>query len=102
MPTVRRKLNPFKTDPTRTGSIRRRFVKELRSRFAMLRKLIKQVIVDEDALGLTINTFCPTGPGGGVDPSCGKSGEGKTEGDFEFSTRESKVTGSTKWYLKGH
>lgn len=32
------------------------------------------VVVDEvgDGDGLIINVFCPTGPGGGIDPSCGK------------------------------
>lgn len=29
---------------------------------------------------ITENTFCPTGPGGGIDPSCGKSG-GNNGGD---------------------
>jgi len=46
-----------------------------------LKTQIIKVIVDEDSFGLSndfaTNAFCPTGPGGGVDPSC-SPGSGAT------------------------
>src|SRR4051812_24598930 len=64
----------LKLDPTRTIGLRKAFVRELRKRFATIRRNIRLKIIDGDALGLRplTNAFCPTGPGGGVDPSCGR------------------------------
>lgn len=41
----------------------------------------------------TDNAFCPTGPGGGVDPSCspGNSGESSAEEEFNFSAVPPKI-----------
>lgn len=74
-----RSKNPLKSDPTRTATLRRSFETEMVRRFVKFRRELVSLIVDEDAFGLkeankpwnpVINTFCPTGPGGGVDPSC--------------------------------
>jgi SPP1 gp7 family putative phage head morphogenesis protein len=49
--------------------------------FSELKVRVRNLIVKEDALGLKprpkplLNAFCPTGPGGGQDPTCGP-GEG--------------------------
>lgn len=68
----KRATNPLRIDPTRTITLRRHMLDQVRRRFALLRGRIISLVVDEDAFGLraTINSFCPTGPGGGVDPSC--------------------------------
>jgi SPP1 gp7 family putative phage head morphogenesis protein len=75
--------NPLRIDPTRTSGLRRSFEKQIASRFARLKFKIHQLLLEEDALGLlpdpalhptfareVANAFCPTGSGGGIDPSC--------------------------------
>lgn len=47
-----RKRSPLRLDPSRTGAIRKAFVKELAKRFAKLKLALRKLIVDEDALGL--------------------------------------------------
>lgn len=86
MPVKRKKRrpNPLKLDPTRTATLRRAFATRLKQRFARLRFELRKLLVDEDALGLVEpkrlvmlgNVFCPTGEGGGVDPTCSPSGSG--------------------------
>lgn len=79
-----RGLNPLRVDPSRTFGIRRRFVADIKRRLAALKKDIKKFLFDDDELGvvagwrqkrdsLAMNAFCPTGPGGGVDPTCSPS-----------------------------
>ena len=68
-------INPLRTDPSRTGTLRRAFAREFRKRLACLKQDIRNLIVEEDAFGIApspfgLNVFCPTGEGGGVDPSC--------------------------------
>lgn len=76
--------NPLKLDPTRTGMLRKRFEKEWNRRLEALRKSLWQLVVEEDALGLTVesvrNVYCKTGKGGGKDPTCSK-GSGKSKGE---------------------
>lgn len=90
-------VNPLKLDPTRTSGLRAAFTKELMWRFEELKRRVRKLIVEEDALGLkesshdpflttpisvlpesvtnrwtpVENVFCPTGTGGGIDPTCG-------------------------------
>lgn len=47
-----RRVSPLKADPSRTASLRRQWVAELRARFRRLRKRIVWLIVERDALGL--------------------------------------------------
>lgn len=47
-----RRRNPLRSDPTRTGRLRKKFERELRRRFAKLRLAVIKLIVSEDALGL--------------------------------------------------
>lgn len=78
--------NPLALDPSRTGPLVRRLTAELRRRFARLRLAVADLIEREDAFGLTpplldpfaVNVFCPTGSGGGVDPSC-SPGQGSAQ-----------------------
>lgn len=76
-------VNPLRADPSRTATLRRLFVREVDWRFNRLKKKINDLIIGEDAFGLTVNIFCPTGKGGGIDPTCGKHESiiGKTELD---------------------
>jgi proteasome lid subunit RPN8/RPN11 len=93
-----RSVNPRRLDPTRTVSIRRRWQAEFKRRVAQLRRDLRQLVAKEDAFGLGQNapvplvfhSFCPTGPGGGIDPTCspgrasyehdaGKKGVGEIE-----------------------
>lgn len=66
-------------DPSRTITLRRQFQADLSRRFNKLRQAIVHLILHDDALGLkqrkpfTFNAFCPTGEGGGVDPTCSPS-----------------------------
>ena len=46
------RLSPLKTDPSRTGLLRRRFEAEITRRFNVLRRKIVQLVVDEDSFGL--------------------------------------------------
>lgn len=62
----------IKVDPTRTLRASRAMSNELKRRFARLRGQIVKYFSQPSVL----NAFCPTGEGGGVDPSCGKSGGG--------------------------
>ena len=74
----KKRLNPLKYDPTRTTTIQRTFEEQFSKRFKKFQRELIQLLVSDDALGLkqlTANTFCPTGPGGGVDPSCSPSGK---------------------------
>lgn len=75
-------VNTSKLDPTRTITMRKKMAAHVKRQFAILRGRILKLIVDEDAFGLVerkhtldLNVFCPTGEGGGVDPTCG-AGEG--------------------------
>lgn len=80
--------NPIRIDPTRTVTIRRALQTELRKRFSRLKAAIVKLVIDEDAFGLkerkplAFNAFCPTGIGGGVDPSC-SPGQGAGAGSKE-------------------
>jgi len=62
--------NPLRIDPTRTTTLRKQFMGEMRKRFRKLRQAIFQLIVEEDAFGLTadrlageraLDPFNPTG-----------------------------------------
>lgn len=63
-------------DPTRTVTLRLTAIRAVRRKFAKLRGLLVKLVVSEDAFGLAerkpylMNSFCPTGVGGGVDPAC--------------------------------
>lgn len=106
MPTKRRKRapNPLKMDPTRTATLRRAFSAMIRKRFARLRFEIRKLLVDEDAFGLTEtnrhiigNVFCPTGEGGGVDPTCSPGGGGSSH----ESSRRDRMDYLNRVYGKG-
>lgn len=78
--------DPIRADPSRTALLRRKFIADLRRRMNRLSKSIRKLVVDEDIFGLNeptgdpkkiFNVFCPTGKGGGIDPTCGKGGTRK-------------------------
>jgi hypothetical protein len=52
--------NPLKSDPTRTATLRRVFGSSLSRRMKFLKKQIRELLVEEDALGLTQTTFNPS------------------------------------------
>ena len=49
-----RTKNPLKLDPSRTTMLRRSFVRDMNRRFGMMKKLVREAIVQEDVLGLTV------------------------------------------------
>lgn len=53
-------------DPTGTSLIRASLDRELTKRFSSLHKLLTELLVTEDALGLVINGFCSTEKGSGA------------------------------------
>jgi hypothetical protein len=72
----RRSRNILKRDPTRTLTLRKRFAADVNRRFKRISDAIVKHVGEENSFGLpTANAFCPTGEGGGVDPSCSPSGE---------------------------
>lgn len=52
VPTVRR-LSVLRRDPSRTTMLRRRFIRDLSKIFAQLKRDIRELVVAEDAFGLT-------------------------------------------------
>ena len=86
-----RRARPDRIDPTRTVTVRKRYVAEIRRRFARLRGDIVRLLLD-DVFGikrrLVGNVFCATGEGGGVDPSC-------SPGD---SSHVTKTTAFKAWF----
>lgn len=70
-------------DPTRTLTLRRRFERDMRKRFAELRGVIRMAIVDRDALGLTSMTVFQVTP-----PS---------HGQFNFPRSDQKVEAFMAW-----
>ena len=48
---AKRKVSPLRADPTRTTTLRSKFLAEMNRRFAALKKAIWVLIVEEDALG---------------------------------------------------
>lgn len=47
--------NPLKADPTRTATLRRKFLADFGRRFRQLQRELVDLVVDEDAFGLTIS-----------------------------------------------
>ena len=109
---ARASVNPLRIDPTRTATLRRLFTQDIRRRMRRLKLDLHTFLVVEDELGLakrkppTINAFCPTGEGGGVDPTCSPGGssvfspEGANEGlsfllspqsEFLYASKEIKT-----------
>lgn len=86
-----RRVGANKIDPTGTTAMRRDFLKKVKGQFAILRGRVKKFVGDADSFGLaaTENAFCPTGPGGGVDPSCSPVSSGSlSESVKKFTTAE--------------
>lgn len=72
----RTSIDPTRTDPTKTGVLRRTFATLLARQFARLKgKVILYFLQDDGLPKLTANSFCATGKGGGIDPSCSPHGE---------------------------
>ena len=88
---------PGRIDPSRTITLRRELSTIVSRQFARLRYDLTQLVVEEDAFGLrrrpqmtpeyVFNVYCPTGEGGGIDPTC--------------SPRSSSVSFSGKVYRAG-
>lgn len=82
-PIVRPPGKIGRADPSRTITLRRQFQADVNRRFARLRQEIIHLVREEDVFGLNrqsiFNVFCPTGKGGGIDPTCSprKGGESK-------------------------
>lgn len=56
------RINPLKTDPTRTGAIRRAFMADMRRRFNRLKREVDQLVRVEDVFGLDLPPP-PSSPG---------------------------------------
>jgi hypothetical protein len=98
---TRRAPNPLRIDPTRTSLLRRRYAAEVKRRFARLRVEVIRAVLHDDGFGLqstrfSVNAFCATGKGGGVDPSCSP---GKGSGS---ASTASKGQGGANATAAGH
>ena len=74
--------NPLKVDPTRTLTIRRRFMAEVNKRFRALLRAIQDFLVEKDALGLRTRASFITM----VQPR-----------EYEFRTEAGKLTAFHEW-----
>jgi SPP1 gp7 family putative phage head morphogenesis protein len=87
----------LRVDPTRTGMIQRRWIKEINKRFGLLKKMIWESVVDNDCFGLVEQPKVLGGPGsgnfghagipghqGGSAPDGEGSGFNKTMSEKEF------------------
>lgn len=83
----------FKRDPTRTLTLRRRFVADMNRRFKIIQKLIYQSIVENDAFGLLDTTPFPTT----TKVKTVKVFAAATKGQFDFPTTEGKVQAFMEW-----
>lgn len=52
-----KRRNPLRADPTRTATLRRKFLAEIRKRFREIRKAIYQLVAGDDAFGLEHKPF---------------------------------------------
>lgn len=90
------RVNPLRVDPTRTGWIVRQYRAEMRRRFDLLSRFVTDLVDTQDAFGLrplqTLNVFCPTGPGGGIDPTCSPSGRRLSSGNKIVSKSGNPIT----------
>lgn len=68
-------INPLRSDPSRTTTLRRGFEEQLQKRLSSFSQSLVKLLVADKALGITANVFCPTGEGGGVDPTCSPKGK---------------------------
>lgn len=80
-----RKKNPLKIDPSRTGMLRLRFQKEMRDRLDKLRRLIWEVVWQDDMLGLKSRE--PLAVNAPADRKA-----------FEFHTTDDKLKAFNKWF----
>ena len=93
-------------DPTRTGTLRKLLIHELRKRFAKLKLAVVDLLLKEDALGLkerkplALNAFCATGESGGVDPSCSPGGGGKepSSPEDDYARNGTKAKAFKEWF----
>jgi len=103
----------YKIDPTRSLTLRRVFARDIRRAFARLKGHVHKLLVTDDAFGLRdriplvpasivtgatlrVNAFCPTGEGGGIDPTCSPSGStGKSEGHWAEKSEVPPEPGTT-------
>lgn len=76
---------PTNLDPSRTTTLRNRFRAEARRRFGKLRQLVRETIVDRDALGLS-------------PPSNLSLNQPPPEQAWRFQTDEQKVASFNRWF----
>lgn len=82
----------FKRDPTRTLSLRKRFVADMNRRFSLIQKLIYQSIVENDAFGLLDDNVIPF-----PKTTVIRTFAAATKGQFDFPTDEGKVAAFMIW-----
>lgn len=79
-------------DPTRTITLRHRFVQDIDRRFGQLTKDITEALVDVDALGLTFPSPRPALPF--------TNASGLSTRQFDFPRNDQKVTAFVEWLKK--
>ncbi len=52
MPKISRRTNPLRLDPTRTTTLRKRFIRDFNRRFNLIKREINTLLITENALGL--------------------------------------------------
>lgn len=93
-----RRADLLKLDPSRTFTLRQAFQRDVGKRFDRLKAKLLRLINVEDAFGIkpkkpfTLNVFCPTGPGGGINPHCSPGGNRAFQ--FDASKGGSWIFGS--------
>lgn len=99
MPTIRQRRKRT-LDPTRTTTLRQAFARQLRKKFRKLKGKMYTWLVLQDSLSMATNAFCPTGEGGGVDPSCSPGGSSGGGGGGSSPLEGAKVSLPKRTYRK--
>lgn len=101
-------MSLLQADPSRTSTIRDSFERDFARRISRLSRSVKDLLKSKAFGQLTANAFCPTGKGGGVDPTCGKRDlksaaaeiRGMSDADFERLLKSKSSTVKTKPKVK--
>jgi SPP1 gp7 family putative phage head morphogenesis protein len=86
-----------RTDPTGLGSVRSRYEREVKHRFGLLRRAIRDAIVKDDVLGLKGTRITPFGQPLRISSRDAKISSKPSPGQFAFERSAGKVQSFMDW-----
>ena len=91
-------INPLRLDPTRTGLLRRAFVRDMSNRMERIRKAVLQLVGEEDAFGIARNGLFTIPGQGTVTEVQGSIDTHLTQNvRWQFATDDKKVEAYKAW-----